>query len=226
MLVPSHPLQGGNTAAATGGQGLSQGGPWVVKRLPVRPWSPWGGTGGRGAGGSCAWASGSADAGGDTECLGGSQRRSSLVLVPELRPTGSYSRGAGLRCSKGTQGLSSKAVPDTHPASVGGPAWCTQGHAVSPNGATGLAPHAPVCSHRLCWDPSLWFVPRRAVITCFSWSSPPDHAPICTHIRTALAEGPEMRNLIIVERTPETQVQPCRCNQGAGAAASSRAAET
>lgn len=54
--------------------------------------------------------------------------------------------------------------------------------------------------------------PRRAVPTCFSWSSPPDHAPVCTHIRTALTNELEMRNLIIVERTPETQVQPCHCN--------------
>lgn len=159
MLVLPHPLQGGNPAAATGGQGLSQGGPWVVKHLPVRPWLPWGGAGGRRAGGSCAWASSSTDAGGDTGCLGGSQRRSSLVLVPELRPTAGYSRGAGLQCSRGMRGLSSEAVPDTHPASVAGPAWCTQGHAVSPSGATGFAPDTLVCSRCLCWDPSLWCVP-------------------------------------------------------------------
>lgn len=82
------------------------------------------------------------------------------MLVPELRPPGGYRRGAGLRCSRGTRGLSSEAVRDTCLASVGGPAWCTQGHTVSPNRATGLALHAPVCSRCLYWDPGLWFVPR------------------------------------------------------------------
>lgn len=56
--------------------------------------------------------------------------------------------------------------------------------------------------------------PRRAVLTCFSWSSPPAHAPVCTHPRTAVTKEPKMRNLVIVERTPETQVQPCCCNLG------------
>lgn len=180
----------------------------------MRHWSPWGGAGGCGAGGSYAWASSSADAGGDTGCLGVRQRRSNLVLVPELRPTGAYRRGTSLQCSRGMRGLSSEAVPDTCLASVGGPAWCMQGHAVSPSGATGLALHAPVCSRCLCWDPGLWFVPTEGSLTCFSWSSLPAHAPICTHPRTAVTKEPKMRNLVIVERTPKTQVQPCRCNMG------------
>lgn len=182
--------------------------------MPMRHWSPWGGAGGCGAGGSYAWASSSADAGGDTGCLGVRQRRSNLVLVPELRPTGAYRRGTSLQCSRGMRGLSSEAVPDTCLASVGGPAWCMQGHAVSPSGATGLALHAPVCSRCLCWDPGLWFVPTEGSLTCFSWSSLPAHAPICTHPRTAVTKEPKMRNLVIVERTPKTQVQPCRCNMG------------
>lgn len=139
-------------------------------------------------------------------------RRSSLVLVPELRPTASYSGGAGLQCSRGIRGLSSEAVPDTHR-----PVWEARGgarrdtlfHPVEPPAL--LPTH--LCVPTVCAGTQVCGLsPWRAVLTCFSWSSPPDHAPVCTHIRTALTNELEMRNLIIVERTPETQVQPCRCN--------------
>lgn len=82
-----------------------------------------------------------------------------LGAGPRAQAYRGYRRGTGLRCSRGMQGLSSEAVPDIRLAIVGGPAWCTQGHAVSPSRATGLALHAPVCSRCLCWDPGLWFVP-------------------------------------------------------------------
>lgn len=180
----------------------------------MRHWSPWGGAGGCGAGGSCAWVSGSADAGGDTGCLGGRQRRSSLVLVPELRPTGGIGGGPACGAPEGC-----RAFPPRLFLTFAWPLWGarrgarrdTLSHPAEPRAL--LSTH--LCVPAVCAGTQVCGLsPRRAVLTCFSWSSLPAHAPVCTHPRTAVTREPKMRNLVIVERTPETQVQPCRCNLG------------